>query len=260
MSHARFLQLQRRCLSYAPPPGQVVYDDDPEQVATLLSDAAYAASHPAALKGVSAAVYDNPLFRNYLQRSSSHPFRPAGPAVFMHRRTSPAGNERLVVVQFSAAAAPGAAVTTPPAGTPLRRFVFRPYPESPATLTRRGAPVLSNFPGDPSGLDLLAAPGDRTRVLAGQPDPADPSHFTIDYVHNGVAGTIDGWLNDDDTVTLAPRVGQVLEHDATYREWSPVPGRLPGAVINASGTHWPRDVAMRPVKPKREDGNASAGN
>jgi len=254
--HARFLLLQRRCMAYAPPPGRVIYDDDPRQAAALLTDPAYAASHPALPKGVSAAVYDNPLFRAYVQGSYRR-LRPAGPAAFMHRRTSPAGNERLVVVEFPSSP-PTAQLGKEPGRTPLRQLAFRPYAEPPSTLTARGAAVLT-FPGDPPGLDLFVAPGDRTRVLEGQPDPADPSHFTIDYVHNGVPGTIDGWLNDDDTVTLAPRAGQVVEHDATYRWWSPAPGRLPGAIINSSGTHFPRDVTIRPVRPKGATGNAGAG-
>jgi hypothetical protein len=33
-------------------------------------------------------------------------------------------------------------------------------------------------------------------LFAGQPDPADESHFTIDYEVDGDRGTIDGWLRD----------------------------------------------------------------
>jgi hypothetical protein len=45
------------------------------------------------------------------------------------------------------------------------------------------------------------------RLFPGQPDPLDESHFTIPYDAGGVAGTIDGWLEANDTVRLAVRDG-----------------------------------------------------
>jgi len=41
--------------------------------------------------------------------------------------------------------------------------------------------------------------GDLT-FFAGQPDPADGSHFTIDYQTPAGRGKIDGWLQPDDTI------------------------------------------------------------
>lgn len=54
---------------------------------------------------------------------------------------------------------------------------------------------------------LASAPSDRIRLFAGQPDPADPSHFTIGYAVNGRPGTIDGWLQDDERVKFRVRGG-----------------------------------------------------
>jgi hypothetical protein len=46
------------------------------------------------------------------------------------------------------------------------------------------------------------------RIFAGQADPNDASHFTIEYEWpSGVRGTIDGWLRDDDHVDLQIRPG-----------------------------------------------------
>lgn len=45
------------------------------------------------------------------------------------------------------------------------------------------------------------------RLYAGQPDPADASHFTIRYESKGSGGTIDGWLRDGDSVKLQVRDG-----------------------------------------------------
>jgi hypothetical protein len=42
-------------------------------------------------------------------------------------------------------------------------------------------------------------------MYAGQPDPADPSHFTIRYQMWGQEDVLDGRLDDNDNVTLTPR-------------------------------------------------------
>ena len=47
----------------------------------------------------------------------------------------------------------------------------------------------------------------RRRFFAGQPDPNDASHFSIDYEVEGEKGTIDGWLQDNDTVKMEVRDG-----------------------------------------------------
>lgn len=50
--------------------------------------------------------------------------------------------------------------------------------------------------------------GDVIRFFAGQPDPNDPSHFTIRYVMNGNEGIIDGNLQPDGkTVVVGARGG-----------------------------------------------------
>ncbi len=43
------------------------------------------------------------------------------------------------------------------------------------------------------------------RCYAGQPDPTDPSHFTIAYTFGPQSGVIDGYLHADNSVTLAAR-------------------------------------------------------
>jgi hypothetical protein len=98
---------------------------------------------------------------------------------------------------------------------------------------------------------MFAVPDDRVRVLEGLPDRNDSSHFTIDYVHNDVAGTIDGWLNDDETVTLGPRAGEFIEQSAVFLRWSPVKGALPPGVV--MGGPPAVDPTTRPVLPKKND-------
>jgi hypothetical protein len=43
------------------------------------------------------------------------------------------------------------------------------------------------------------------RCYAGQADPNDPSHFTIDYTLGPQSGVIDGYLHPDNTLSLHAR-------------------------------------------------------
>ncbi|HEX8912181.1 MAG TPA: hypothetical protein VF796_07455 [Humisphaera sp.] len=59
-------------------------------------------------------------------------------------------------------------------------------------------------------VDVAAQWGRSLRLFAGQPDPADPAHFTIAYEADGLAGVIDGWLRNRgsrDEVELSVRQG-----------------------------------------------------
>jgi hypothetical protein len=59
------------------------------------------------------------------------------------------------------------------------------------------------------GLIHIEGPG-LFRFYAGQPDPADASHFTIGYDLDGRHGTIHGRLKDNGTVEFKPDIGAVL--------------------------------------------------
>jgi hypothetical protein len=48
---------------------------------------------------------------------------------------------------------------------------------------------------------------DELTVYAGKIDPTDTSHVTVDYLLNGQRGTIDGWLQKDDTMLFYVRSG-----------------------------------------------------
>lgn len=83
---------------------------------------------------------------------------------------------------------------------------------APATL--RWTPPQGERPGTMS-LDAAGA----FRLYAGQPDPKDPSHFTIDYDYAGRRGTIHGYLKDNGGVELKPDAGTV-----TGPTWKPPAG------------------------------------
>ena len=73
----------------------------------------------------------------------------------------------------------------------------------PASLTR--APSFSPKTCETSLFGGIDHQLPKTRIFAGQPDPADASHFTIRYQLWGQEDIIDGKLQDDDRVTLIPR-------------------------------------------------------
>jgi hypothetical protein len=139
--------------------------------------------------------------------------------VFLHGRRSPAGHERVVAVHCLPLYLTSASVVQ--AMTPL---VVRPAAVWP--LTSR--PIL--YPGSFRGGYPVHA---TVRVFGGQPDPADPSHFTIAYTVNDRPGVIDGRLLDDGTVDLHVREGSADVYPAAevsgseYYLRAPRSGKVP---------------------------------
>ena len=54
-------------------------------------------------------------------------------------------------------------------------------------------------------VDVAVAAGQRLRAFAGQVDPIDASHFTIDYDIDGDRSTIHGWLQHGGRSLLVDR-------------------------------------------------------
>jgi hypothetical protein len=73
---------------------------------------------------------------------------------------------------------------------------------TPATLTEQA--TIRFDPG--FDLNIPVRADVPLSVFAGQPDPTDPSRFTIDYLSGTVRKRIDGVLKDDDTVELKVRI------------------------------------------------------
>ena len=152
---------------------------------------------------------------------ASNRLRPPGAGLsFIHRSTSSSGVE-LKNIWIEPVQAPlfihgrRAATGQPPrvviVGFDGPRFVWgdrRPVwvrvIKEPGDLRAFAQLDHFNFETDPS-LPV--------RLYAGEPDPADASHFTISYEAGGVPGTIDGWLRADDTVTLQVRDGPAKSDD-----------------------------------------------
>lgn len=183
----KYLWWQHRCMARAEPPDRVVYEDDPAAGDRLLAaggdyQPAFGPATPSAGAG-RPVVYQPRLL-------AERPDLGKNPVLFLHARRAPGGRERLVVVRMLV-------------GQPLgqRLVVVRATAMDPASWAAGSTAMPINSPRYTSGLWYLR-PSDRLRCFAGQPDPADPSHFTIRYERDGVAGTFHGRLRNDDLVAL----------------------------------------------------------
>lgn len=165
-------------------------ESDPADTVKLLAARSqdYSSLRQAYIPG-GGAVRHIPAVDHLLGRPTS----PTLPVAFAHERTAAAlGSEpRLLIVEID----PYGFVPTPG----LRMRVLRM-----GTLFRLPRDVS---PGTSAslGLHFENQPDPKLRVYAGQADPADASHFTIDYEQWGQRDTFDCWLQPDDTVKIKPR-------------------------------------------------------
>lgn len=109
---------------------------------------------------------------------------------FLHSRTAPNGNTRLIAVDHLVIAV-----------SKHNEIFFVARGFHPGTLFKSPAEI-------PIGFEQCRMPA--TKVLAGLVDAADPSHFTIDVEFidawdRKTVTVIDGWLRNDDSILLEPR-------------------------------------------------------
>lgn len=184
---AKFLYRQRQCLRYAAPADRVVWEQwyPPPQ----------AGGGRPRLQFLGPPTPD--AFQAVHERATGERLL-LGSVVFMHERRSPAGDARLVVVER----------------VPQRLIdiggarLFRAWVVAPATWRAGPAVISSSRPnGFPSPVNCSGPFPEflPLRLFAGQPDPADPSHFTIAFESEGRPGVLDGWLRDGDKVELTER-------------------------------------------------------
>ena len=188
VGYVSLLQLQRLCLNHTAPPTQVVLETDPADAKKLLAaDSRYVAN------GTMTGLV--PRYWTAYHASLGGGFQTCG-TVFLHERTTPQGVRCLVAVDANRfplvpmnsrvdVVSLGARITRPGS-------VFR-GPRGGRSVTR----------GD--GAQVRFDPFDRLTIYAGQADPADASHFTIQYDLAGVRHTVDGWLVDENTVKIELR-------------------------------------------------------
>ncbi|HEX4125017.1 MAG TPA: hypothetical protein VHY37_09860 [Tepidisphaeraceae bacterium] len=129
----------------------------------------------------------------YLEASGNNQW---DPVVFCHRRISSAGHLRLVVVEFPLHAQYDFGDDF------LNDLSVQIFAPDSATEIVRPSPFRVVWMGQDPDLPMPS------RVYAGRADPADASHFTIEFQWpDGIHGLIDGWLRDDDHVRVKIRPG-----------------------------------------------------
>ena len=142
--------------------------------------------------------------------------------LFSHTLTSPSGNTRLVMLEMEVKLATVTAPKDEHRVAINRRLKYRicetkPFGNMP-TILRHGTSLKLVQDGEANLIPIkwidgtlrAARPKEyNLRVFAGQPDPQDPSHFTVEYEVGGVKNVIDGWLTDDDYLRILPRGGTV---------------------------------------------------
>jgi hypothetical protein len=177
MRYGEVLYLQSQCMNYSPPAGQVVHATDPAQLPSLLRNGSpYGGSFATGHAFLVPQQYS--AFAGRVKTAS------AFGTAFLHRRRSKSGNERLVAVNLEILKV-----------SPTKSMTFVASVFDPAGFVRGPRDVTTSTTG--FGRSVLLAPSDRYVVFAGQPDPSDESHFTIDVTLNGTRHTLDGWLRDD---------------------------------------------------------------
>ena len=187
VNYVLLLRHQRACMAYIAPPTQVILETDPIEAKKLLAaDSGYDTNSQATL-----AYLIPPQWLAY-HTPIGGSFQTSG-TVFLHERTSRTNVRCLVAVDVNLiplaprqVASLGARIIRP--GSVLRG------PRTGQSVTRGDGAQIS-FDRD----------AQRLTIFAGQPDPNDSSHFTIDYELDGAHITLDGWLEDEQTVKIEIR-------------------------------------------------------
>jgi hypothetical protein len=171
---ARLLYWQSKCMNYRAPADKVVFSAWP-------------------FNGWKSADWES-YYATY-----SPPGQRSDATLFVGERTAPNGNRRLVAVN---------AVKSGEGRTTNDGYVLTGFLSGHARLFELGSagtrPVEKHqiqFPESHAGFVFREG----IVVYAGQPDPADTSHFTIRAEVDGTGQLIDGWLTNDDRVLLERR-------------------------------------------------------
>ena len=196
----RAFDLQSRSMSHSPPPGLVVY---------------------AARRGGTPVPVPPPppYWDKFVRLGAAGPATGAkrGALLLAHRLRPRSGGDGEFTVIVELQPVPHSEIFM------LNVSVWRP-----ATLTR--GPVLRHAGSTWLGHLITGRDSaDDIRFHAGQPDPADRSHFTIPYFRRGQPGTFEGWLMTPNRVRLRVRDGTgvddweyqegVIERGRAYLHW-----------------------------------------
>ena len=234
--------VRRQSLTFSFPADTVVYEEHPAEAVKLLRDGGSTYRGAVTVRPAqSPRGWVPPVKRVTPAIFSQLPGVASGglgavasePLLFLHERTAPGGAKQLVAVQLAAKVEWSSQLemdqATKQLHTRFRQLKVRklkalawpadgPTAVSQSPASQREYKLLLPDAFEREAADVQGGPGsDRVvpqvdygnvlRVFAGQPDPADPSHFTIPYRLDGQDGVIDGWLKDNG-IELRPRAGE----------------------------------------------------
>lgn len=186
---ARISYLYRQCAAFTAAPNQLVYTENPVSIRPLMaSDPSFQMAHN--FWGGVGRV--SPNWQRLYTALSPPGFNSCGTA-FLHECRTPNGARVLVAVDYlHATALNDHRMVTFQVRVFSRGWMY----ELPTGLYDVDLQVpVAVFPDKPMQLT----------IFAGQPDPADASHFTIPYEIDGVSGMIDGWVRNSGSVDLEDR-------------------------------------------------------
>ena len=216
---------QRTCMTYTAPADRVVYEEDPARAVALLArDPMY---YPIEAFDLATgqrvpAIAQPPVLREELiwSRYNEAARGTKRNVVFLHERTSKSGLRQMVAVEMSSQLH-----RVEDESWGIFRFLSCWPVDSETIEIDSGAPRRELLAVDPITANLTErfSPPFPLRLYAGQPDPHDPSRFTIAYELRGHRGLLVGVLGDDSRVVLTPDIGR-YERPAivkNYAVWQP---------------------------------------
>jgi hypothetical protein len=164
------LMQQRQAMRFVLPPDTVVYEPDPERAAKL-----WVIGSPYVTRPPGGAFYSPQIAKGTF----------SGHSVFLHGLRRPDGGMRLVRIEVTTASLKG------------RDVILRTFVAKPATFIN---PRVGGYHEDHDPPPGPESQPSRPRLFAGQPDPDDPSCFTMKYEYPDRSGVIHGRLTDSDTI------------------------------------------------------------
>jgi hypothetical protein len=211
---AWYLRAQQGCLESSVPSTQVVYCNDPatasqllasgykpvasavgRSLATSASGASMSAGYvPPALSGVGEDTLGYYANVGYAYVRQGVPNAPMRTSAFVHERRNQAIGQRLVAIIF---------LERQDSAWGPRRLEINALTWRPATWEPGSRLQLASL----TSLVVPDIDHRRFRVFGGQADPNNAAHFTLAYDADGAAGTIDGYLDSYERVTLQFRDG-----------------------------------------------------
>jgi hypothetical protein len=186
---------ERQCRSYIAAPAAIAYTEDPEDVKRL---AAIPAGYRPGPAGEGSMFLVPPAWSKFYGLLSPPGFQSRG-TVFLHERRTPAGRRLLVAIDYLG----DDFLHAENHWIDVSEFQVRAFElGGPFSL-----PV--EVQSDQVTRELYTPDGRREtlRLYAGQPDPNDPTHFTITWELTDdppARGVLDGWVREDG-VDLEPR-------------------------------------------------------